>query len=54
MKFGIEKCAILIIRSGKTNDGKKQNCQIKKKSERWKGSLKVLQADIIKQAEMEE
>ena len=43
MEFGIEICALLIMKSGKRESRTEKICQIKKASNAWKGGkLQVL------------
>ena len=60
MKFGIEKCAILLMKSSKTTpDGWNGTAKIKTKLERSKkrkppNTWGILEADTIKQVDMKE
>ena len=59
IKFGIEKCAMLVIKSGKRHltDGMKLPNEDKIRTLGEKGTykyLEILEADTIKQVEMKE
>ena len=59
IQFGIEKCAMLIIKSGKLEITEKWNNEMKKKSRMLKKMeadkyMRILEANAIKQAWMKE